>query len=468
MASSRKSARRIESDDWHLRIERALKDCLARVCFSTSPPAVAVAYSGGLDSSVLLHWLHRFSQQHPLKVFAFHIHHGLNPQADSWLAHCERIACSFGVSFAACKVVVDAGSGLGVEEAARRARYAALGELCREHGVPLLLIAHHEDDQAETVLMQLLRGAGLPGLSGMPSCMQKHELLGEGVALARPLLTVARRTLEAEAARLALPHIHDDSNDDIAYRRNAIRHRIMPAMRELFPSYSNCIHRSSLHAQQAQRLLEELAGMDLQRSTCSDEQGGLNLDVLRNLSGDRVDNLLRYWLSGQGMHLPSHAQLQQIRRQMLHAVPDSEPLYAGGEFRVRRIGMRLVLEENAGEPPSLGQTLVWRGEASISVPEWKGRLVFQEGAPLGVDAQCLREGAIVLHPRSGQERLKLAANRPSRTLKNLYQEAGLFPAERRWLPLVSLQDRLIFAAGLGMDIRHLGASPGVVLHWEKL
>src|SRR5690606_38645747 len=222
MASSRKSTRRTESADRLDRVERALKDCLARVCFSAEPPAVAVAYSGGLDSSILLHLLHRYSQTHPLKIFAFHVHHGLNVLADSWLQHCEQVAHSYGVTFAARKVQVDARSGLGVEEAARQARYAALGDLCREHGAPLLLTAHHADDQAETVLMQLLRGAGLPGLSGMPGFSDQHALAG--VALGRPLLGVSRAMLEAEVARLGLPHVHDDSNDDVIYRRNAIRH----------------------------------------------------------------------------------------------------------------------------------------------------------------------------------------------------------------------------------------------------
>ena len=467
MASSRKSTRRTESADWLRRVERALKDCLARVCFSVDPPAVAIAYSGGLDSSLLLHLVHRFSKDHSLRVFAFHIHHGLNARADDWLAHCERVASSCGATFAARRVTVDNVSGLGVEEAARRARYAALGDLCREHAVPLLLTAHHEDDQAETVLMQLLRGSGLPGLSGMPFCTMQHELIGKEVALGRPLLTVTRDTLADEAARMNLSYIHDDSNDDIAYRRNAIRHRIMPVIRELFPSYASCIHRSSMHVQQAQRLLDELAAIDERNSVCGDHPDSLNIDALRTLSDDRVDNLLRSWLSRCGMPLPSHAQLQQIRLQMLLAAPDSEPLYVCGEWRLQRIGARLVLDADTAEPPQDSCLLMWQGETSISVPEWRGRLVFEQGTR-GVDAQYLRAAPLVLHPRSGRERIKLAANRPSRTLKNLYQEAGLFPAQRRWLPLVSLQDKLIFAAGLGMDVRHVNAEKGVVLRWEKL
>ena len=472
MASSRNSTNRTEAGDWIARAERALKDFLARVCFSGTPPSVAVAYSGGLDSSLLLHLVQRFSQSDPqsrtLKVFAFHIHHGLNPQADSWLAHCEQIARSYGVAFAARRVTVDRDSGLGVEESARRERYAALGGLCREYGVPLLLTAHHEDDQAETVMMQLLRGAGLPGLSGMPPYTEQHDLLGTGVALGRPLLSVSRSALEREAVRLAIPHIVDESNADVAYRRNAVRHRVMPAVREVFPSYGSCISRSSAHAQQAQRLLDELAGIDLDRCGCGEDQGELDIRAVKALSEDRADNLLRFWLHRHGRVLPSHAQLQQIRLQMLEAAPDREPYYRCGELQLRRIGHRIVVDDCTATPPEQSLALTWQGEAHIEVPEWRGRLVFQEGAQPGIDTARLRAGPIVLHPRSGQERLKLAPNRPAKTLKNLYQEVGVFPAERRWMPLVSLRNQLIFAAGLGMDVRHLDVDSGVRLCWEKL
>jgi tRNA(Ile)-lysidine synthase len=467
MASSRNSTSRNSPADWLGSVERALKDCLARVSFFMFPPRIAIAYSGGLDSSMMLYAARHFAERHPITLFAFHIHHGLNPRADDWLAHCEQAAKSHGVAFASRKVRVDDQSGLGIEETARRARYAALGDLCREHHVQLLLTAHHQNDQAETVLLQLMRGAGLRGLSGMPEFLAKHELLGEGMSLGRPLLTVSRSTLAEESLRLKIPYIDDDSNVDIRYRRNAIRHRVAPILRDIFPAFESCVSRSATHLQQAQRLLDELGEMDLARCRF-DEGDGLDLNAVRSLSGDRIDNLLRYWLSQQGVSLPSQAQLQQIRQQMLNASTDSEPRYDCADLHLRRVGTRLVQEADAGSPPQEERVLYWQGEDVIEIPEWQGRLAFKECTDGGISAHRLCQGPLVLHPRSGQERLKLAANRPSKTLKNLYQEAGLLPAERRWLPLISLQNQLVFAAGLGMDVRYVDAGPGVCLHWEKL
>lgn len=467
MASSRKSTSLTKVDAWIGNAERALKEILARVSFSSSPPTVAIAYSGGLDSSMLLHVVSQFAQRHPLKLFAFHVHHGLNPKADDWLAHCEQVTQALDILFMARRVKVECNAGTGVEESARRARYAALGDLCREHEVPLLLTAHHEDDQAETVLLQLLRGAGLPGLAGMPQFMARHELLGEAVALGRPLLAISRSMLTAAGAQLSVSHIHDDSNDDVRFRRNAIRHKLTPVLHELFPSHAHCISRSSRHVQHAQRLLDELAELDLARCVCPDAPSMLNLQELRVLSMDRVDNLLRHWLVKQAVPAPSDAQLHQIRSQMLDASPDSAPVYVCGPLVLRRAGSRLMREHTADSPPVAAVMLNWDGESCIYVPEWRGRLVFTECEEGGIDPARLRQAPLVLHARSGKERLKLAPNRPSKSLKNLYQESGLFAAERRWLPLVSLQNQLIFAAGLGMECRLLDASPGMRLHWEN-
>lgn len=417
---------------------------------------------------MLLHLAHRLSKEYPLRLFAFHIHHGLNPRADEWLTHCERTAQAYGVAFASRKVQVDRQSGLGIEETARRARYAALGELCREHGIPLLLTAHHEDDQAETVLLQLMRGSGLPGLSGMSSYADRHDLLGAGVALGRPLLSISRAMLSEAVTHLSVTHIDDDSNLDSRYKRNAIRHCIAPVLSRFFPSYARCITRSSRHVQQAQRLLDELAEIDLASCACSDTPRALNLNALRALPADRIDNLLRFWLYTQGMNIPSEAQLFQIRAQMLAAASDREPRYSCGALHLQRVGSRVELLSDLGEPPDSPVQLKWEGQSSIALPEWKGRLIFLLGPENGISAERLRRGPLVLHPRSGKERLKLAMNRPSKELKKLYQEAGIFPAKRRWLPLVSLQDQLLFAAGVGMDCRTFDAVPGIRLEWENL
>jgi tRNA(Ile)-lysidine synthase len=449
--------------------ERALGAILARVCaFTERPPlSIAVAYSGGLDSSVLLHLTARHAAAHGIKLHAFHVHHGLSPNADQWIAHCEAEAARCRVPFDAARVELADSERRGVEEAARVARYAALGELCRRHGVGLLLTAHQQDDQAETVLLQLMRGAGLPGLSGMAAFQDGHDLLGAGVALGRPLLHIARVELEQEARRLGLAHVEDESNEDTRYRRNALRRQIMPQIEQNFPNFTPLIGRSARHIQSAQLLLQELAEMDLERCRADVRGDTLALAGFDGLSDQRIDNLLRHWLYRQGVQLPSTARLEQIRRQMLHAADDLHPFFDFGPVRLHRIGGRLELHPNLGTPPGAELKLQWRGEPEIAVPEWCGRLFFEAAAGAGgLDAEQVRSGRLTLRARSGQERLKIAANRPSKSLKSLFQEHAIAPWQRAWLPLLYLDDELAFVAGLGMDARRLTGNGTVALRWE--
>ena len=232
MANSRKSALPNNGTAAHNKaaFERALEEILARVVVSSSA-GLALAYSGGLDSSVLLRLLSRYCASHDIALFAFHIHHGLSPHADAWVAHAERQARAVGAHFVAERVTLIDTSLHGIEQAARLARYAALGRLCRLHQLPLLLTAHHQDDQAETVLLQLLRGAGLPGLAGMGALHTSPPLLGGEVALGRPLLNWSCAQLAALAQHEHIDCITDESNSDTRYRRNAVRQLIAPGLR---------------------------------------------------------------------------------------------------------------------------------------------------------------------------------------------------------------------------------------------
>jgi len=209
--------------------ERALEEILARVVLSDGA-SIAVACSGGLDSAVLLHLSAEFFASHPhlylLPLRAFHVHHGLSPNADHWLVHVQNECEQLNLPFAARKVSVISVDEHGPENAARLARYEALSDLCKVHRVELLLIAHHQDDQAETVMLQALRGAGLPGWSGMADLQRDHALLPATVTLARPLLDCSRKQLEQIASERAIAHIIDESNEDSRYKRNAIRHEI--------------------------------------------------------------------------------------------------------------------------------------------------------------------------------------------------------------------------------------------------
>jgi tRNA(Ile)-lysidine synthase len=449
--------------------ERALGDILARVsaCEGVAP-AIGIAYSGGLDSSVLLHLAAAYAAARGISVHAFHVHHGLSRNADQWSEHCAAEAEKCAVPFFESRVTLIESGKRGVEEAARIARYAALGDLCRLHGVELLLTAHHQDDQAETVLLQLMRGAGLPGLSGMAMYQSGHELLGSGVALGRPLLDIPRMTLEQQADRLRLTHVEDESNADTRYRRNALRQQVTPMLDHHFPGFAALVARSATHAQSAQALLQDLADIDLAHCRADPVGHALAIDRLAELSAERIDNLLRHWLFRQGVPAPSTARLDEIRQQMLHAAGDLHPFFPFGPVSLRRIAGRLELHPNLGVSPPEELTLSWSGEHEIALPQWHGRLVFEQSEAAGIDPAKLRHGTLTLRPRAGQERLKIASNRPSKSLKSLFQESAIAPWRRSWLPLLYLNAELVFVAGLGMDARHMThAEQGVALRWES-
>jgi len=467
MANSRKSPplTKAVAVDTHAAFTRALEAILARVVLSAQTKAIAVAFSGGLDSAVLLQLASHYAAVHGIRLCAFHIHHGISDHADAWLVHAREQAARVGADFAAQRVTLHDTAGQGIEQAARSARYAALGALCRTHQVALLLTAHHQDDQAETVLLQLLRGAGLPGLSGMAAVYQDAALTGEHVTIGRPCLDVTRAQLEAVAEAQSIVFISDESNRDTRYRRNAVRHLIAPVIAQSFPGFAARLARSSHHAQAAQRLLDELAATDLDAARHGD---ALSVEALARLSVDRVDNVLRYWLRQQGVRLPSTAQLDQCRTQMLSARRDRHPSFAlPGKTLERRAGLLVVVDQRNQRPPDAPLSLRWQGESCIDVPQWGGRLVFAQSTAAGLDRERLLTGPLLLRPRSGGERLKLDNQRPSRALKNLYQEAAIDTLDRDWLPLLYIGDTLAFAAGLGMDVRLLEVGQGTTVHWVR-
>jgi tRNA(Ile)-lysidine synthase len=473
--------------------ERALETILARVCVSggagnaSSPGdpggggrspnvaapvssracAIAVAYSGGLDSSVLLHLARAYAFRQGIPLFAFHIHHGISANADAWLTHCERECERLGIAFAARRIALARREDSGVEEAARLGRYAALGELCREHGARLLLTAHHQDDQAETVLLQLLRGSGVAGLGGMELANTAPDLLGDTtLEVARPLLAVTRAELEEFAAARRIACVEDESNTDPRYMRNALRHRVMPAFAAYFPGFHQRIARTARHAQAAQRLLDELAAQDLEQ--CRNGEC-IAIDRLRRLGPDRIDNALRYWFASRGVRMPSTSWLDEMRTQLLDAKADARICVTHPDCHVRRHRNLIFLvprgaDDPAGAPPV---SFRWGGEAMLRFDSFCGTLHFDEAGD-GIAAEWLRRQDLRIHHRCGGERLKAAPNRPTRSLKQHYQALDVPAWERELLPMVSAGDDLLFAAGIGMDCRHVGAGEGVRirLRWQ--
>ncbi|MCS0596963.1 tRNA lysidine(34) synthetase TilS [Massilia agri] len=440
-----------------------------------SPTSIAVALSGGLDSMALLRLARDWAAEQGVALYAFHVHHGLSGNADAWLAHCAAASASLGIAFDHRRVAVKKGKS-GIEAAARKLRYAALGEMCRAHGANLLLTAHHLDDQAETVLLQLLRGAGPAGLSGMDAANRAPGLLGDpDLVMARPLLGVARQELEAYAREQGIGWVEDESNQDPRHARNALRHTVMPALASSFPGFQQRIARSAVHAASSQCLLDELAAQDL--AACLDGDA-VDLARLQLLSRERADNLLRHLFAERGLAMPSTAWLGEMVAQLFSAREDAQLKVTHPACHIRRHRGKLYITprlpdlagmrdpDDAGVLDKPGQSFRWKGEPSIAFPAYGGVLHFH-AADTGFDPAWLRNQELIIDFRKGGERLKPAANRPTRSLKQHYQALGVPSWERERAPVVSTDRSLLFAAGIGMDCQFLGAGQGdrIALRW---
>ncbi|CDY78727.1 tRNA(Ile)-lysidine synthetase [Caballeronia glathei] len=430
----------------------------------------AVALSGGLDSTVLLDAAVRCAGA--ARVVALHVHHGLSPNADAWAAHGEAFADSLGVRFAARNVDVVRAGGESLEAAARDARYRALDELCAEHGAAALWLAHHADDQAETVLLQLLRGAGVAGLAAMAPQTLDGAL---PVPRVRPLLELLRAQLEQYAHERDLNWIDDDSNLDTRYARNALRHEVLPVLAVHFPGFRDALARTASHAASAQRLLDDLARIDLAgaRRDHRDEEGALALDALLAFDDERAINLLRYWTRLCGLPAASTARIADMLRQLRDAgsARDGHALridHAGHCLRAYRGAVYWEAGDSA-DAPDLDEgaaiarapvELQWAGEEVWHLPQWRGTLVFEpvdaaDAADTNASSDAIAESVLRAAPlsarsRAGGERMRLAAGAPGRTLKNLFQERGV-PAWKRDVPLVFIGDALLFVPLIGVN-----------------
>ncbi|CAH2779956.1 MAG: tRNA(Ile)-lysidine synthetase (EC [Candidatus Burkholderia crenata] len=436
-------------------VSAAFADLLA------SHTLIAVAFSGGLDSTVLLDTAVRCAGQ--TRVIALHIHHGLSPNADAWAAHCQAFAQALGVRFASHQVDVVREGGESLEAAARDARYSALDALCDEHGASALWLAHHADDQAETVLLQLLRGAGVAGLAAMAP--QRAD--GASTLRVRPLLHLLRAQLAHYAHECDLHWIDDESNADTRYARNALRHDVLPALAVHFPGFRDALARTASHAASAQRLLDELARIDIDMASAQgDGEGALSLSAVLAFDDERAINLLRYWMRSLGLQAVSAAHIGEVLRQLRDAAVsrDGHALridHAG--FCLRAYRDAIFWEKGDSAAPAdldegansarMASVLNWDGEGIWRLPHWRGKFVFKPAAPGDEDAiseATLRAVPLGARSRAGGERLRLSADGPGRTLKNLFQERGV-PGWKRDVPLVFLGETLLFVPLIGVN-----------------
>jgi tRNA(Ile)-lysidine synthase len=393
--------------------------------------------SGGLDSVVLLDLLVTAAGRRGMRVSAVHVHHGLSANADAWADFCRELCRERGVPLDVERVRVDRGSPEGLEAAARAARYAVYAS--RPEAV--IALAHHRDDQAETVLLQLLRGAGLKGVAGMPEMRALDE---SHARLWRPLLDTPRSALRAHAEARGLRWIEDESNAALRHDRNYVRHEIASRLDERLPRWREAVARFARHAAGADALLAELARLD-----GLPEAPGADLLVAAPLDDARRGNLLRAWLDLNGIAMPSEARLAEMTKQLFGARGDAR-------VRVDHAGAALVRFRDRVRFEQLGPGhgawhKPWHGELDIDLGDDRGAVRFESASGDGVAAARAREEGWHFAGRGGGERLRLHPKRPTRTLKNLLREADLPPWERERLPLLFHRERLVWAPGIGIE-----------------
>jgi tRNA(Ile)-lysidine synthase len=425
-------------------------DALLSVLHGFPPaPRYWVAYSGGLDSGALLHALARGRDRLPGELRAVHVNHGLHADAGRWAARCEGVCAGLGVPFELRVVsAAEGAAGAGPEAAARDARYAALAAVLGRGDA--LLTGHNQDDQAETVLLHLLRGSGPEGLAGMPA----RRPLGGGWLL-RPLLAWRRVALEAFARAEALDWIDDPSNREDRFDRNFLRNAVMPLLHLRWPAVSTVLARAAGHQGDASRCLEALARDDLRRAR-GEAPGTLSVSALRELPEPRRRAVVRAWLRGLGLPSPAAAHLDRVLRDAVDARPDATPCVAwpGAEVRRHRDTLMARLPARAGAPVT-----AWRWSLGEVIRLPGGVLDAQPGTGRGVSVDRVGAGEVTVRLRRGGERCRLPGRGHRHALKKLLQAERVPTWARESLPLVYVDGELAAVAGLWI-CEPFAAGPG--------
>lgn len=390
---------------------------------------VVIAYSGGLDSHVLLHLLARTPE---LSIRAIHIHHGLQKIADSWVSHCQTICKALDVPLEIAYLNLTPKKGESIEAIAREGRYQALKDSLKTDET--LVTAQHSNDQSETLLLQLFRGAGVQGLAAMPKLCEfssgKH---------ARPLLSATRQELEAYAEKHQLHYIEDPSNQDTSFDRNYLRKQILPQLRKRWLGLDKALSRAASIQGETKALLDEIAAEDLatvQNNKSKINSNTLQIKKLLMFSSNRQRLILRYWINQSGFKYPSEKKLQHIFSDVINARADAIPLVEWQDAQIRRYKNQLYIMPPLSEhDPS--QTFDWDGITPLYIASLD--------LTLQADDLTLttKNQAVTIRFRQGGEKLFDRKRKQSISLKNYLSEAEVPPWLRSRAPLVYIDDDLI-------------------------
>jgi tRNA(Ile)-lysidine synthase len=396
----------------------------------TPATTLKVAYSGGLDSTVLLHALARLSPAAGWSLEAIHVHHGLHPQAERWLDECRRFCDSLSVPFRQERVNIDDHADHGLEAAARQARYAALARSIGAGDV--LLTAHHQDDQAETLLLQLLRGAGVAGLAAMPT-----EAPFSGGWHVRPLLSFRRDSLRAYALSEGLQWIDDSSNLDTRRNRNFLRHRVLSLIESHWPSAAAALARAAGHAAEASGLVAALAAGDLDRGRRAD--GSLALSALALLPVARQRNVLRQWIRASGRSAPPAHTIDTLLGLIAAKPGTGHAELSIGDYLVYLYQDGFYLRDAPLDVPS--RALDWDPDETLNLPDGRQlRLTATFGA--GLSQAGIAGRRLTVDWRQGGESCRLAGQPHQQTLKKILQSSAIPPWQRPCMPLLRVDGEL--------------------------
>lgn len=437
-----------------------------------------MAVSGGADSMALLHATWRQAQALGLRLVGLHVHHGLQPAAEAWpdfiRAECARWArqqpAAEPVRIAVRHLEGRPGKGQSVEEWARVERRKALIEMAQEHGADLLLLAQHQQDQAETFMLQALRGVGPQGLAGMA----RDRVIG-GVRLVRPWLEQPRDSVRGYAQRAGLRWIEDPSNVDERYARNRLRQRVWPMLEAAFPQAAATLAASASRCAQALPALEEGVRLDLERCARPVADDPMALRVDRELWGrmpvGRRTAALRGWLAGCGVRRPTAALVERVAREMAAGSAARWKLPGDqGELQWYREVLRVQADrqptDSNAAPAPASMELRWTRAGRRHLPEFGGSLVLRRAGPQEDGLAQSLPLVCHLRPRESGDRFQLARQGLARSLKKQFQEAGVASWSRRSWVVVDALGAMLLIPGLGLDARRTRAGGRWVLEWE--
>ena len=398
---------------------------------------IFIAYSGGIDSHVLLH-LSASIDEIKSKITAVYVHHGLQQEADAWEKHCELVCLNLDVTYKCLNVNAQKSIGQSPEEAARDARYHVLKSLLGKNDV--LLLAQHREDQMETVLLQLFRGAGVQGLSGMPSAID----FGLGT-MCRPLLDVSKQEIENYAECNSLDWVEDPSNNSNEFDRNFLRNQILPQLRQRWPALDKTIARSARHCASNHSVIQDLAKA-LLINLFDETEGTLNISQLLELDVNKQHLVLRQWFASHKLRMPSEKNLNRILTEVVTAKGCGNPEVQGTGYCIRRYRNDLYCLTSCRDDSNLQEKNWPMGQKQLKLDDGK-TLMITEGTQ-GISESIWLQAQVTVKYRKGKEKIRLPGRKGHHTLKNLYQEKAIPPWLRHNIPLIYLNDKLVAIADL--------------------